>query len=198
MKNLTRVLSASTLSLFAHTSQAAFILEDSISCNDGAPVNGIVLGDVSGDLGGASNCWGTFDGNDPKADGFSIDGTIFNYVARDNAEPDDGLEGADIGLVVDGMPGLTGTWAFDDGAITGDFLIVLKASNSPGYAVWSFEEGDADSFSGEWNVAWGQDLSHLSIYETSDVPEVPVPAAAWLFGSGLIGLVGVARRKNSN
>ena len=24
---------------------------------------------------------------------------------------------------------------------------------------------------------------------------VPVPAAAWLFGSGLLGLVGVARRK---
>ncbi len=29
------------------------------------------------------------------------------------------------------------------------------------------------------------------------VSSVPVPAAAWLFGSGLIGLVGVARRKKS-
>ncbi|MFA7387228.1 MAG: VPLPA-CTERM sorting domain-containing protein, partial [Thiohalobacteraceae bacterium] len=26
-------------------------------------------------------------------------------------------------------------------------------------------------------------------------PEIPVPAAVWLLGSGLIGLVGVARRK---
>ena len=26
---------------------------------------------------------------------------------------------------------------------------------------------------------------------------VPVPAAVWLFGSGLIGLVGLARRKNT-
>ncbi|MBT8120578.1 MAG: VPLPA-CTERM sorting domain-containing protein, partial [Gammaproteobacteria bacterium] len=26
---------------------------------------------------------------------------------------------------------------------------------------------------------------------------VPVPAAAWLFGSGLIGLIGVARRKKA-
>jgi len=26
--------------------------------------------------------------------------------------------------------------------------------------------------------------------------EVPVPAAAWLFGTGLIGLVGVVRRKS--
>jgi hypothetical protein len=27
---------------------------------------------------------------------------------------------------------------------------------------------------------------------------VPIPAAAWLFGSGLVGLMGIARRKNSN
>ncbi|MGE5241685.1 MAG: VPLPA-CTERM sorting domain-containing protein [Bacteroidota bacterium] len=26
---------------------------------------------------------------------------------------------------------------------------------------------------------------------------VPVPAAVWLFGSGLLGLVGVARRRNA-
>ena len=30
-----------------------------------------------------------------------------------------------------------------------------------------------------------------------DVQVVPVPAAVWLFGSGLIGLVGVARRKRA-
>jgi len=30
---------------------------------------------------------------------------------------------------------------------------------------------------------------------TTSVSAVPVPAAVWLFGSGLIGLVGVARRK---
>ena len=29
------------------------------------------------------------------------------------------------------------------------------------------------------------------------VPEVPVPAAVWLFGSGLLGLVGMARRKKA-
>lgn len=29
-----------------------------------------------------------------------------------------------------------------------------------------------------------------------DVVPVPVPAAVWLFGSGLLGLVGIARRKN--
>ena len=28
-----------------------------------------------------------------------------------------------------------------------------------------------------------------------DISAVPVPAAVWLFGSGLVGLIGVARRK---
>lgn len=31
----------------------------------------------------------------------------------------------------------------------------------------------------------------------TDVSEVPLPAAIWLFGSGLIGLVGMARRKKA-
>ena len=34
-------------------------------------------------------------------------------------------------------------------------------------------------------------------YTSSPISTVPVPAAAWLFGSGLIGLIGVARRKKS-
>jgi hypothetical protein len=61
-----------------------------------------------------------------------------------------------------------------------------------------FEGPDAASNAGEWLVAWtnkndeAHDLSHLSVY----APVVPVPAAVWLFGSGLLGLVGVARRKN--
>lgn len=32
---------------------------------------------------------------------------------------------------------------------------------------------------------------------TADVNAVPVPAAVWLFGSGLLGLVGVARKKKA-
>ena len=30
-----------------------------------------------------------------------------------------------------------------------------------------------------------------------DLAPIPVPAAAWLFGTGLIGLIGVARRKKA-
>jgi len=36
-----------------------------------------------------------------------------------------------------------------------------------------------------------------SIMLTGTAATVPVPAAAWLFGSGLVGLVGVSRQKNA-
>ena len=39
-------------------------------------------------------------------------------------------------------------------------------------------------------------LTKLS--DHSGVPEVPVPAAVWLMGSGLLGLVGVARRRKKS
>ena len=34
-------------------------------------------------------------------------------------------------------------------------------------------------------------------YASFALCSVPVPAAAWLFGSGLIGLIGIARRKKT-
>ena len=45
---------------------------------------------------------------------------------------------------------------------------------------------------------WVRDPNRYELAEDgSIVAVVPVPAAAWLFGSGLLGLVGVARRKKA-
>jgi hypothetical protein len=43
----------------------------------------------------------------------------------------------------------------------------------------------------------GQDCGPWYSGGTITASEVPIPAAAWLFGSGLVGLVGMARRKQS-
>ena len=47
-----------------------------------------------------------------------------------------------------------------------------------------------------YDPTWGDYLVTQSgaIFSTSNTP-VPVPAAAWLFGSGLLGLAGVARKR---
>lgn len=44
---------------------------------------------------------------------------------------------------------------------------------------------------GSWNLG----TNGMLTYSAAGTNPVPVPAAAWLFGSGLLGLVGVARRK---
>ena len=46
---------------------------------------------------------------------------------------------------------------------------------------------------GSYQWTWGSGATADSL--TLNVGAVPIPAAAWLFGSGLLGLVGVARRK---
>lgn len=45
-------------------------------------------------------------------------------------------------------------------------------------------------------LAAGNYTLNISMTQTANVSAVPVPAAAWLLGAGLLGLVGVARRKS--
>jgi len=58
--------------------------------------------------------------------------------------------------------------------------------------------GGFDATGGTWeftaNTAEG---STTFSWSSSTVSAVPVPAAVWLFGSGLLGLIGIARRKKA-
>jgi hypothetical protein len=63
--------------------------------------------------------------------------------------------------------------------------------NPPGAPDWS---------NGYWTV--GTSTAYYEDWITSYVPtamyggsHMPIPSAVWLFGSGLLGLIGVARRK---
>ena len=51
-----------------------------------------------------------------------------------------------------------------------------------------------------WGPAGAGDINaagYVWPVRTGDVSIVPVPAAIWLFGSGLLGLIGIARRRKS-
>ena len=54
----------------------------------------------------------------------------------------------------------------------------------------------AYNFTGEFDLLCADKGCVSELYNTWS-PAVPMPATAWLFGSGLIGLIGVARRKKS-
>ena len=51
------------------------------------------------------------------------------------------------------------------------------------------------SINGYADVSWGGELE--LIYEYEETSPVPLPAGVYLFGSGLLGLIGIARRKKA-
>jgi len=48
-----------------------------------------------------------------------------------------------------------------------------------------------------WDLTLYEDFSGSTDVLRLSVSQIPIPAAVWLFGSGLIGLIGIARRKQS-
>ena len=80
-----------------------------------------------------------------------------------------------------------------DGLLTLSGMGVLTGSRDgnvydPTSAIWTFSTTDL----GDWDGTNLRDGTYSMSVQTT---VVPVPAAVWLFGTGLIGLIGVARRK---
>ena len=82
-------------------------------------------------------------------------------------------------------------------------------SSSPVNDLWLGQNGDAPDPSLIWQLvstdANGDGFNGISFVDgpfngfspNFNFGQVPVPAAVWLFGSGLIGLIGLAKRKQS-
>lgn len=91
------------------------------------------------------------------------------------------------GVNSDGGPGTV---------VLGLFSNVLS---TPYWSSTEFEPDPADawtlSFNGGDQRNGGKGSFNLVWAVSSGVSAVPVPAAAWLFGSGLLGLIGIARKK---
>jgi hypothetical protein len=77
----------------------------------------------------------------------------------------------------------------NDSIMTSSYFSSTEASSTD---AWRFRFGTGSQFAVDKTF----DLFAWAVRD-GDVAAVPVPAAAWLFGSGLLGLVGVARRKVS-
>ena len=152
------------------------------SCGAGSTTNdttGMPVSDwqVNLDVAGGYDTWAFYEReeDDPASAGNLHDG---NTTAI-------GLSSSAIG---DGIN--TGTFSLN----ASDPLLIVLKSDTFDYQWYLFED-KTGFLEGEWDASLvfeGKDLSHISAYTV-----VPVPAAVWLFASGLLGLVGVARRKSA-
>jgi len=84
--------------------------------------------------------------------------------------------------------GLTNTGPFSN-LQSNDYWSGLEYAPGTGSA-WFFSFGGGPQSSG-----FKADSRYAVAVRPGDVSAVPVPAAVWLFGSGLIGLLGLAKRK---
>ncbi len=163
---------------------------------------------------------GTFDMYDPSGALINVDATITGFVDTAagtwgvaSTTPFYGLNWTASGGTLYTAPG-TYTISLDDSASGG----VGTAGQTMTFTVGAGQIGGAIKFAwgattgidvvNVWDVNPDGSLSYATVPGMKDGPfpgfqasfnlsPVPVPAAVWLFGSGLLGLVGVARRKKA-
>lgn len=106
-------------------------------------------------------------------------------------------EEADFSLLpYDGsnFSGYTGFNSVSDATTLGIFALTIDLADTFGAGFGDFT-GVQLQVTGANGASGFYDAAPSLIGVTSSAAVVPVPAAVWLFGSGLIGLVSVARRK---
>ena len=73
-------------------------------------------------------------------------------------------------------------------------LLSFSLTNIDGAAVLDYAMANADGFLFAAHIAGFEGEQNTSGWFSNSISPVPLPAAAWLFGSALIGLLAVARR----
>ena len=79
--------------------------------------------------------------------------------------------------------------------LTGSSNFILGLSTDSG-ASWIADAAVVSLGANAYSVTFGTGANVIEV-DVQIVPAIPVPAAVWLFGSGLIGLIGIARRKKA-
>ena len=196
MKKL-QLLSACAFFLgFISTADAAVITFNGYGVNSDNPVtvdgyiftyidgNGRAIGtpaDLANELGNGSDFITCRDGNDGDCtiSMTQSGGGVFSLQSFDGADGLFNIGGRTIEI--------TGT-LFGGGTITDTFTTVANT-----FTPYSLSDGFVDLVSVNFR-GFGQGDSMIS-FDNIEVNPVPIPAAAWLFGSGLLGLIGIARKK---
>lgn len=206
MKNMFKTLLVAGLLAFGTVANAVTVAPPiSIDFGTGVGVGGTITWDGTDAVGTniSINAVNIANATDSNADGGYTAVALLNFDTAAGTITVDGTMGVDAstGLTVSQtlFNGVIDTWSYDAG-----FISLFSARGGGGIST------DLSTFVGEaLNQAYTFGELTLNIGDSihsADLllagpdrglnpPEVPVPAAAWLFGSGLLGLMGVARRK---
>ena len=94
-------------------------------------------------------------------------------------------------LSVTGLNGDTGTFTIALPSLEGYLLLIKSGTGQldPDWAEFVLAAGTFGTF--DWNIS-SQGNSHMELWGKT---VVPIPAAVWLLGSGLLGLVAIGRRR---
>ena len=93
-------------------------------------------------------------------------------------------------------PGTSTFTAFLDGALQETFMAATDADQTPG-RYYGFENIIFDKITVSANTSSGTNIIDNLQFNAASPSAVPVPAAVWLFGTALIGLVGFGRRRKA-
>ena len=136
-------------------------------------------------VGGGLNL--SFDASVLQISSVSINTSVFDFYTG---------TGTEEGVLNNVLGTLTDTSFNTFAGATGDFTIMTIGFTAvgTGTSLLSLSESSIWVFSDDMGKAIGSQIAFLP--SSINVSAVPVPAAAWLFGSGLLVLARVLRRKN--
>lgn len=189
MKNA-KIILALVLTLFCGSSIAATITWSSpvtnVGVNDTFTINVIGTGFTSNVDGGGVNI--SFDQNILNVLSVSINETVWDF----------GGFGISTGTIDNAAGKVDGIMVNTFANVIGDFTVasIEVQAISVGNSLLSLATYGLNPWASNGGLI-NPDFNDATV-NVSAVTAVPVPMAFWLFGSGLIGLVAVARRKASS
>jgi hypothetical protein len=180
-KILSVTLALASLAFVSVSSQAAPVqwtlngwnLDDDVGEVTGSFVFDVDLGtfsnvNISSTLGPESYSWA----------GLGADANTLEFVTGD---PNGELSGTSVMLAAIGGGGMTNAGG-------GPLSVLTQGGTNPLSSQSTCDNADCSTVSNPVYLTFGN-ITGTSV--------VPIPAAAWLFGSAMLGLVGVARRKKA-